>query len=264
QEGSVDFAIISTAPLAGFTDAFLIYDLPFIFPDTKTARRVLDGPFGEKTLKFLASQGIIGLVFFENGFRHITNSKKPVVLPSDMEGMKIRTMENSIHKASFQAIGAIPYPLSFGELYPALQKKTLDAQENPVPIIYTSKFYQVQKYCSLTGHFYSPTPVLFSAAAWNQLTEEQRKIIETAAYEAREYQRDLIDKQNAEFISKLQDEGMEIVEIDKVIWYEAMLPVYQTFESQGGSEVLKEIQAIINEPQEGTEPTSNVTSVSSN
>jgi tripartite ATP-independent transporter DctP family solute receptor len=253
--GNVDLAVMSTTPLSGFTTAFMVYDLPFIFPDTDTARRVLDSSFGEKTLKALESQDIIGLVFFENGFRHITNSKHPIINPEDMKGLTIRTMENKIHVESFQALGAMPSMLSFGELFGVLKTKSFDAQENPIPIIYTSKFYLVQQYCTLTGHFYTPTLLAFSRTAWNKLTEEQQIIIKEAAAEARQYQRRLIDQQNAEFVAKLREKGMEIIEadqIDKSAWFAAMQPVYDIFKQDVGPEVLEEIMAVIEEkPLEG-------------
>ena len=246
QMGTIDSCLVSTAPLSGFTNSFLVYDLPFLFRDTATARRILDSPFGEKAFAPIASLGLVGLVYFENGFRHVTNSKLPIVNPSDMSGLKIRTMENKIHMASFRVLGASPVPMAFGELYTALQQKTIDAEENPVPIIYTSKFYEVQKYCSLTGHFYAPTPFLFSQATWDRFTPEQQAIVRQAAAESRDYERQLIDQQNAEFVSVLKEQGMEVIEIDKDAWLKAMQPVYQEFEAEIGADVVAEIQGLIN------------------
>jgi TRAP-type C4-dicarboxylate transport system substrate-binding protein len=116
----------------------LVSYLPFLFPDSATAHRVLDGPFGQKSLDTLTKNGMVGLVFFENGFRHVTNSRSPIIHPADVKGLKIHTMENKIHMASFRILGA--QPMAFGELFTALQQKTIDAEENPVPIIWTSKF----------------------------------------------------------------------------------------------------------------------------
>ncbi|MDR2442538.1 MAG: TRAP transporter substrate-binding protein [Deltaproteobacteria bacterium] len=246
QLGTVDITIVSTAPLSGFTNEFLIYDLPFLFRDTATARRILDSPFGQKAFDSISDLGLVGLVYFENGFRHVTNSKLPAVNPADVNGLKIRTMENKIHMASFRVLGASPTPMAFGELYTALQQKTIDAEENPVPIIYTSKFYEVQKYCSLTGHFYAPTPFLISAATWERLTDDQKAIMTQAAKEARDYERELIDQQNNDFVAKLKAEGMEVIEVDKDAWFKAMEPVYKEFESTIGADNIKEIQALIN------------------
>jgi TRAP-type C4-dicarboxylate transport system substrate-binding protein len=135
--------------------------------------------------------------------------------------------------------------MAFGELYTALQQKTIDAEENPIPIIFTSKFYEVQKYCSLTGHFYAPTPFFFAQSTWDRLTDDQKAIVKQAAIESRAYERDLIDQQNADFISKLKELGMEISEIDKTVWFNAMQPVYKEFESTIGADTLKEVQDLI-------------------
>lgn len=127
QLGTLEMALVSTAPLSGFTDDFLVFDLPYIFTDTKTARACVDSEIGSKMLDSLSTQGIKGLVFFENGFRNVTNSKRPIVHPSDLKGIKIRTMENDIQMATFSAMGADPTPMAFGELFTALQQKTIDS-----------------------------------------------------------------------------------------------------------------------------------------
>ena len=158
QLGTVQMTLISTAPLSGFTSDFLVFDLPFIFSSVKAARDCVDSEIGQKMLDQLASQGITGLCFFENGFRSITNSRRPIQTPADLDGIKIRTMENPIHMATFRTMKADPTPMAFGELFTALQQKTIDAQENPLAIVDTSKFYEVQDYLSLTEHFYSPAP----------------------------------------------------------------------------------------------------------
>jgi tripartite ATP-independent transporter DctP family solute receptor len=245
QMGQVDVTAISTAPLSGFTSDFLVFDLPFIFPDTRTARRVVDGPIGRRILKSVESIDLIGVTFFENGFRQITNSARPIVDPEDLKGLKIRTMQNKIHEAAFEVLGAEPVPLAFGELYSALEKKTVDGQENPVPIIYTSKFYKVQAYCSLTGHIYSPTPVFIGKAAWDKLDERQRGVFLAAAEEARGYQRSLIDQQNSDYVDRLKKLDMNVSEVDKAVWRRAMEPVYRRFKAQIGPEAIDEIQKAI-------------------
>ncbi|MDR1050505.1 MAG: TRAP transporter substrate-binding protein [Deltaproteobacteria bacterium] len=250
QMGSVSMAAVTTASLSAFTNEFLVYDLPFLFPDTETARRVLDGELGAGSLRSLEAIDIVGLTYFENGFRHLTNSARPVVEPGDARGLKIRTMQNEIHMAAFQAVGAVPAQLSFGELFSALQQGLMDGQENPVPIIYTSKFYQVQKYCSLTGHFYSPTPVLIRRQIWDAFSDERKAIVRQAASEARDYQRKLNDEQNARCIDKLKEEGMEVVEVDKAVWLAAMQPVYDQFADKIGPEVIRRVQEEILNPSE--------------
>ena len=243
QMGTVDMTCISTAPLAGFTKSFMIYDLPFIFPDSATAHKVLDGEIGQKSLADLEKIGIIGLVFYENGFRQVTNSKRPLVKPTDARGLKIRTMENKIHMASFRAVGANPVPMAFGEVFTALQQGTIDAQENPLPIIFNNKYYEVQKYASMTNHFYSPAPLLVSKKVWDKLTDEQKTIFKEAAVEARAYQRAELAKQDAAYQNDLKEKGMEVNDVDHEAWLKAMAPVYKQFEQEvGGAELIKAVQ----------------------
>jgi tripartite ATP-independent transporter DctP family solute receptor len=237
-----DITIVTTAPLAGFTKEFLVYDLPFIFPDTATARKVLDGPIGQKSLDSVENIDLVGITFFENGFRHITNSKLPLVKPSDAKGLAIRTMENEIHMASFKVLGATPVPMAFGELFAALSQKSIDGQENPLSIIYTSKFYEIQKYCSLTGHFYAPTPLFVGKSVWQKFTQEQKTIFKQAAQEARDYQRGLLDKMNEEYVNQLKSVGMEIIEVETDLWLAAMEPVYQHFEDKIGRDVIAAVR----------------------
>jgi len=140
QLGTLEMALVSTAPLSSFTDDFLVFDLPFMFKDTENARKVVDSEIGQNLLDSLKSQKILGLAYWENGFRNVTNNKKPIKTPDDLKGMKIRTMESPVQMESFNALGASATPMAFGELFTALQQNTIDGQENPLAIISTSKF----------------------------------------------------------------------------------------------------------------------------
>ena len=135
QLGSLQVTCVSTAPLAGFTDAFLVFDLPFIFETSEQARAVMDSEVGTQILNSVEDQGLKGLAWFENGFRNVTNNVKPITVPDDLKGIKIRTMENQMHMAAFQIMGSDPTPMAMGDVFTALQQGTIDAQENPVPII---------------------------------------------------------------------------------------------------------------------------------
>lgn len=241
QMGTLDMTLVSTAPISGFSNVFLALDLPYILESREQAYKVLDGPIGQEMLKALQEKNIIGLAFWENGFRHVTNSKLPIRKPEDLKGLKIRTMENPIHMASFKIVGADPTPMAFGELFTALQQKTIDGQENPLPIIYTSRFYEVQKYVSLTGHFYAAAPLLISKAVWDKLAPEYREAIQKAAVEARDYERSLVKKLDGELASELKAKGMEIIEPDREAFKNAMKPVWKQFENQIGKEVLERI-----------------------
>lgn len=241
QLGTQQMALVSTAPLAGFTKQFLVLDLPFIFNDYKGAYKVLDGEIGQNLLKTLESQGIVGLTYWENGFRHVTNSKRPIQKPEDLASLKIRLMENPIHMDTFKAMGANPLPMAFGELFTALQQKTIDAQENPVTIIWTSRFYEVQKYCSLTGHFYAAAPLLVSKKFMDGLPADQQKALKEAAVEAREYERELLAQQNKDFISKLKEKKMEVIEVDKGPFKEAVKKVWAQYEATIGKDLIQKV-----------------------
>ncbi|WP_422443630.1 TRAP transporter substrate-binding protein [Thermoanaerobacterium sp. DL9XJH110] len=241
QLGTLEMTLVSTAPLSSFTKKFFVFDLPFIFKDTASARAVVDGPVGTQLLDSLKDQGIIGLTYFENGFRHVTNNKKPIEKPEDLKGMKIRTMENPVHMATFKVLGADPTPMAFGELFTALQQGTIDGQENPLPIIETSKFYEVQKYLSLTGHFYAPAPLLISRSFFESLSPDVQNAIKEAAVEAGDYERKLLDDMNAKLENELQQKGMKINKPDKEAFVNAVQPVYKQFEGDITPELIKQV-----------------------
>lgn len=242
QLGTQEMALVSTAPLSSFTKEFFVFDLPFIFKDTASARKVVDGEIGTKLLKTLESQGITGLGYFENGFRSVTNNKGPINKPEDLKGLKIRTMENPIHMDSFKAMGASPTPMAFGELFTALQQGTIDGQENPLPIVDTSKFYEVQKYLSMTEHFYAPAPLLISKTFFDGLDDATKKAIQEAALEARDYERKLLDDANAKLGKELKDRGMQINTPDKKAFIDAVQPVYQKYEKDITKELIQQVQ----------------------
>ncbi len=241
QMGTLDMTLVSTAPLSGFSNAFLVFDLPYIFKTREDAYKVLDGEIGTEILNSLENNGIKGLAYWENGFRNVTNSRRPVVHPSDMKGMKIRTMENKIHMASFRVIGADPTPMAFGELFTALQQQTVDAQENPLPIIYTSNFFEVQEHLALTGHFYAAAPLLISKQLWDSLSPEIQNAIQEAAIEARDFERKTVSEMDANLLETLKEKGMKVTEVDKEEWRQAMMPVYKEFESEIGADVIQKV-----------------------
>lgn len=240
--GTLEMTLVSSAPLANFTNAFLVFDLPFIIQDRQKVYAWMDGPEGRKILDSVLSKGMVGLGIWENGFRMLTNSKKPVALPEDLQGLKIRLMENPIHVGTFKTLGAYPVPMPFGELFTALQQGTVDGQENPLIIISTSKFAEVQKYLSLTGHFYAPAILLASKDFWdNTLTEELREIFIKAELEARHWEREFCIEAEKELVDSLKAEGMEVVEADKGAFLEAVQPVYKEFEDQVGKEAIQKL-----------------------
>lgn len=244
QLGTLDMALISSAPLSGFSSKFLVLDLPFIFSSSEQAYKVLDGEIGTEILSSLKEKGIIGLAFWENGFRNITNSKRPIIHPADLKGIKIRTMENPIHMASFSQVGADPTPMAFGELFTALQQKVVDGEENPIPLIWTSNFHEVQKYLSLTGHFYAASPLLMSKAVWDKLPADVQGKIKEAATEARGFEREQIQQMDTKLLEEIKKKGIEVSSVDKTEWIEAMAPVYKKFENEIGADLIAKVRSV--------------------
>jgi len=241
QLGTIDLVVTSTGPLGGFVPKMFVVDLPFLFRDREHAYKVLDGPIGRDLLDAFSAKGIKGLAFWENGFRQITNNVRPIEKPEDLKGIKIRTMENKVHLASFKAFGASPTPMAWSEVYTALQQKTIDAQENPIAIIYHQKIFEVQKYLTLTGHFYSPTPLLMSLKAFDSLPKDIQKIMLDTAIECATYERNLLRDSEAKQIAELKAKGMQVNTPNKKTFQDAAAPVYKEFEAQFGKETIDKI-----------------------
>ena len=243
QLGTIDLVVTSTGPLGGFVPRMFVVDLPFLFRDREHAYKVLDGPIGLELLNAFSAREIKGLAFWENGFRQITNNVRPIEKPEDLKGIKIRTMENKVHLAAFKAFGASPTPMAWSEVYTALQQKTIDAQENPIAIIYFQKIYEVQKYLALTGHFYSPTPLLMSLKAFNNLPKNIQKMMLDTAMECATYERNLLRDNEAKQLVELKAKGIQVTIPNKKPFQEAVAPVYKEFESQFGKEMVNRIIA---------------------
>ncbi|MBI4842665.1 MAG: DctP family TRAP transporter solute-binding subunit [candidate division NC10 bacterium] len=242
QLGTIHLTVTSTGPLGGFVPEMNVVDLPFLFRDGEHAYKVLDGEIGRGLLNKFDAVGIKGLAFWENGFRHITTSKKPVREPADMKGLKIRVMENKVHQAAFRQLGSDATPMAWGEVFTSLQQGLLDAQENPIPIIYTFKLNEVQKYVALTGHVYSPAPLLMSKKSWDRMPPDIQKIMFDTALEVARYQRGLIREQEQKQIGELKAKGMTVVENpDRAAFREAMKPVFEQFQGQFGKDLVQRI-----------------------
>ena len=247
QLGTIEVGAITSGPLAGFTDAFLVFDLPYLFDGAEQARKVCLSELGTEMLATVEPAGLKGLAFFENGVRCVTTNTKPIEVPADLKGVKIRTMENSMHMACFSAMGADPTPMAFGELYTALQQGAMDAQENPYTVIYSSKFYEVQKYLSITEHLYSPTPLLMSLDFYESLPADLQKVVDEAAIEAAQWQYQCCDDQNAELLSELEAVGMIINKPDKAPFREATQVVYEEYVAKEPGKVDPDILAQVRE-----------------
>lgn len=240
--GSVELCAISSAPAAGIVPNIAVFDLPYLFQSREHAYSVMDGPIGQDFFAQLKENKVLGLGWFENGFRNITNSKRPITKPEDLAGLKIRVMENPVPIATFNEVGANAVAMAWGEVFTALQQGTIDAQENPMSVIYLQRLYEVQDYLSLTEHFYAPALFLMSQQVFDKLSPEDQKIILDAAAETTEFERQEAKRQAEEYVSKCEEEGMKINEVDKSLFVEAMAPVYEKFESQFG-DLIKQIQS---------------------
>ena len=203
----------STATLVGITKEMALWDTPFLFNNTQEADAILDGPIGRKVMDKLEEKGLVGLVYWENGFRNLTNNKRPVTRLEDMDGIKLRVMQNEVFLNTFKTLGANAIPLPFSELFSALETKTVDGQENPFNTILSSKFYEVQKYLSVTNHVYSPWIVLASKKWWDGLSQAERKVLMDAATAARDFERKDTREEGAKALADLKAKGMQINEL---------------------------------------------------
>lgn len=214
QLGTQEMTIPSTAPIANFVPEFSVFDIPFLFPSEEVADKVLlESDIAKELLDKLPDQGMVGLAYWENGFRDLTNDKIPVATAKDFKNLKIRTMENELHIDAFRALGANPTPMAFSELFTALQQGTVDGQENPIATIYLQKYYEVQKYLSTTHHVYSPFVVLLSKKFWDESTPEEKEILVKAAEEAGDYERQLNREANKKYLEELKKAGMVVTEV---------------------------------------------------
>jgi tripartite ATP-independent transporter DctP family solute receptor len=203
----------STATLVGITKEMALWDTPFLISNAREADILLDGPIGDKIKAKLQEKGLVGLVYWENGFRNLTNSKRPITKMEDLDGVKLRVMQNNVFLNSFKTLGANAIPMSFSELFSALETKTVDGQENPFNTILSSKFYEVQKYMTVTNHVYSPWIVLVSKKWWDQLSKDEQKILNDAARASRDFERKDTRDEAAQAMANLKAKGMQVNEL---------------------------------------------------
>lgn len=213
QIGTIDIGISST-PLAQINPFVQIFNLPYIFTDREIAWEILDGPIGQEVGEKVEEHNIKHLAFWEDGFRQVTNSKRPIETPEDFKGLTIRVPESEIRIETFKALGASPISMSFSEVFTSLQQGAIDGQENPLSVVESSSFYDVQEYLSITNHVYTPAGLLMNMDKWNSLTEEQQDIIIEAAEAGRDVNRKLNEENDETLIEELREKGMEVNVID--------------------------------------------------
>jgi tripartite ATP-independent transporter DctP family solute receptor len=229
RAGTQEIVCTSSSPLVGIVKELGVFDLPFLFANEKEADSVLDGPAGAYFTKKLEDAGLIVLAYWENGFRNLTNSKHPVAKAEDFAGVKVRVMQNNIFLDTFKTLGTNAVPMAFGEVFTALETKTIDGQENPFITIETSKFNEVQKYLSITRHAYTPFLVLYSKKLWDQLSPQEQAVLREAAMEGQKVQRAANRSLNEKSLATLKAKGMVVNEVtpaEQVRMFNTVKPVY--------------------------------------
>ena len=245
--GTLEMAAIGGSSLLPLDDRIKFMDLPFLFPDGDIAFKAYSEFLTAELNKILEPHDLTILSTAELGFRHITNNKLPITKPEDLKGMKIRTMENPLHVATFKLLGANPTPVAFSELYTALQQGTVDAQENPINVIATAKLFEVQKYLSLTGHIYSPAMYLINTTYLNELPEDIRQTIFDVSVGAQARIHELLVQQNKDYVEELRTAGVEVNELtpeQKQVFRALCQPVYDDYIKKYGDDLIKRIDAL--------------------
>ncbi|MBE0588446.1 MAG: TRAP transporter substrate-binding protein, partial [Hydrogenophaga sp.] len=246
--GAQEMMVGSTATLVGITKEMAIWDTPFLFNNAKEADAVLDGPVGQKVMDKLQEKGLVGLVYWENGFRNLTNNKRAVTKLEDMDGIKLRVMQNNVFIDSFKTLGANAVPLPFSELFTALETKTVDGQENPYNTILSSKFYEVQKYLTVTNHVYSPWIVLVSKKWWDGLSKDEQKVLLDAAKKSRDFERQDTRAEADKALADLKGKGMQVNQLSPTEanrMREKLGAINASISANVGEGLWKEVQAAV-------------------
>lgn len=213
QTGVLEMAVSPSSFFAGWDPAFAVIELPYMYSSKDIALNVLNGDAGDEMLARLEKQGLIGLGWLENGLRHVTNNVRPIVTPEDLDGVKLRTMKVPAHVDTFKTLGANPTPMNFGEVYSALQQGVIDGQENPIALIDSQRFYEVQKHVSLTGHVFTVYIPVISQDYFSSLSEEHQVLVKESMQSATEYQQELVNGEEAGQLAKIKESGVNVVEL---------------------------------------------------
>ena len=245
QLGAVQMLAPSTSKFGPLgVPAFEVFDLPFIFPDHVVQQRVINGPIGVKLFKLLEPKGILGLAYWDNGFKQMTTNK-PLHMPADMRGLKLRIKASKVLDEQMRVVGANPQVLAFSEVYQAMQTGVIDGAENSLPNIYTQKFYEVQKNLTISNHGYGAYAVIVNKKFWDGLPADVRTILNKAMSEATEYENKASQEEEDDVVQKIKASGkIEVYTLTKAeseAWRKAMLPVHKSMEKRIGAEWIAEI-----------------------
>jgi TRAP-type transport system periplasmic protein len=248
RSGVQEAVVTSSSPLVGLVPALGVFDLPFLFANSKEADAVVDGEFGALINEKLAGQGLVNLAYWENGFRNLSNSKRPVEKWEDFDGLKVRVMQNNIFIDTFKNLGANATPMAFGEVFSALETKTIDAQENPYVTIDTSKFYEVQQYVTETNHAYTPFLFLFSKPIFDTYSADEQAALRECAVVGRDVERTVIRDLNMKSLAKIKEAGVKVNVLspeEHKRMLEKSASVYDKHKAEIGADVVDQVQATL-------------------
>ena len=248
RSGTQEMVITSTSPLIGILPDLGVFDLPFLFASEKEADAILDGDFGKYISEKMPAVGLVNLAYWENGFRNLTHSKKPVQRVEDFSGLKVRVMQNNVFLDTFKTMGANAVPMAFQEVFPALETKAIDGQENPFVTIDTSKLYEVQKYLSVTRHAYTPFMVLYSKVLFDKLSPAEQKVLVECAIEGRNEQRRVSRALSDKSLESLKARGMivnDLAPAEQTRLRDAVKPVYEKHSATIGKETVDKMNAAL-------------------
>jgi len=246
QGGTLEMVTMNSGILASQIKDFAVFDFPFMFANTREADAILDGAFGKKMHAKLDEKGLVGLTYWELGFRNITNSRRPLTKVEDIAGLKLRVIPNPINVDWVKALDANPTPLPFPEVYAALEQKAIDGQENPVTVINANKFYEVQKFAAITNHQYNPQSVMISKKFWDTLSAAEKAIVQDAAVESGKYQREQARGQVAAALDNMKKNGMQVTEFpaaEVIKFAQKMQPVISKHAATVGEATVNELLA---------------------
>lgn len=248
QGGTLDLMVLNAGLLVGVVKEFAVVDLPFLFATPQEADAVVDGSVGKKLFAKLPEKGLVGLGYFELGFRNVTNSKHPITKVEDFAGIKLRVLQSPLFIELFNTLGANTIAMPFPEVYTALEQKVIDGQENPYTVVFDSKFQEVQKFVSATQHIYNAQSVLISGKTWAKLSPEEQKIIQASMDEAKVFQREVSRKKATEALEGLKKAGMtanEVAPAELARIQEKVKPVVEKYAKEVGEDLYKEVLAEI-------------------
>lgn len=225
RKGLLEITWVTVGFFGSYEPMLNVIESGYLFRDSQHSYAVFDGPLGDEIRKLVEKHGVKLLGYYEAGMRHLTNNVRPVNNPADLKGLKIRTPQAKYHLKTLQYMGASAVAMSFGELYTAMQQGVVDGQENPLSNIYKAKFYEVQKYLSLTGHLHLTHMVMYSDKLWKKLTPQQQEVVRQAVIDSQEAQRAAVRKDDATLLAKCKEEGMQVNEADREAFKKSVLPL---------------------------------------